>query len=223
VGLFTLGMGCAALKEAWQRWQRSWQHPRRCIAQLTVGSQVSFHGMLTSQNSLLKSYISQTPCAFWQVQLLAISSGVKGVPHATLMKTLHSQAAIMVQDHTGEIPVHIAQATVELCNHDHLSDAQDLLRRFQHPGTLRFLEEIGLEQAARRHRTVIERILRPGDKLVVWGKVVGRGNVMVVEATHLSDSDAYQHYGTLGALLVGLMASYIGLGVLWYALRQLWG
>ncbi|WP_008317513.1 hypothetical protein [Leptolyngbya sp. PCC 6406] len=65
----------------------------------------------------------------------------------------------------------------------------------------------------RRNLKVIERVLVPGDAIVVWGTVREQEGVRRIWARRISDSQTYPLYGAVLVAIASFIVTYICLGI----------
>ncbi|MGI0482330.1 hypothetical protein ACN4EE_16290 [Geminocystis sp. CENA526] len=212
IGLFALFMSASAIVQAWHKFQYLYQYPEKLISRLKKGDRAKIRAKISPHSQLILSPITNTQCAVWHIGLYS-----KNTQPNLHKKFFQSQGIISIFDRTGTIKVDLEQVVIELLEHNYFNDYQYLLKPFKDERTKVFLEQY-LGKIVIKNLSVVEKILLPQDKIIVWGKLEIIDKQKILVASKISDSVAYQISAVILFTFGGLFGVYLSLALIWYSI-----
>lgn len=215
IGVFALLMSVSTIVQAWHKFLYLYQYSPKFISGLKKGDLARITGKISPHSQLRLSPITNTQCAVWHIGLYS-----KNTQPNLNKKFFQSQGIITIFDRTGKIQVNLEQVLIELLEHNYFTDYQYLLKSFKDERTRVFVERY-LGKMVIKNLCIVEKILLPQDKIIVWGKLEIIDKQKIFVASKIGDSVAYQIYGIILFTFGGLFGTNISMALIWYSLKQL--
>jgi hypothetical protein len=216
IGFLVLLAGIVGLLEIANRLIFLLKHPRAYINNLRVEDQVCIKGLISDEIHLIKSPLTNSDCAFWQI--IIKSQGMNSELFA--YKKIKSQTPLKIDDDTGIIKIILAHSQIELCRQVHFWDHQNMVKSFANSNTIKFLNEMLPRRKNNSNLTVSEYIIKPQDQLFIWGKLIEKDGDKVILAEKISDSLFYQISGIIIGAIISYFVIFIAFSMIYFGINQ---
>ncbi|TAE58539.1 MAG: hypothetical protein EAZ76_04295 [Nostocales cyanobacterium] len=230
-GLIFVGVGIFLIIHCSEKINLFRKHKQQRIGEIKPGKKVFISGYIGQHKKLIKSPITNKPCAAWEVYVYTSSSTKSKVGYRkVILLYLSSDQSLTLTDRVNKIDIfpektssftmflgRMLESVFQISKSPNFMDHQNFLSEFSDPQTLKFLRLNNFNQlnylGLRRQLTVVEKILIPGDKLYVWGEAMRHENKTVINAKLISDTMKWQILILIMLLFIGLIILVVGLGM----------
>lgn len=162
-----------------------YEYQKHSISQVETDTKAEISGYICEDYDLMRSPVTGTYCAYWEVYVYTTKSRPKGGSRRVTLLSLSSNQPLIISDGSDEILVPLDQVPhflgilrlqlIEIARPAYFSDSQNLLFGFREQCTVEFLEKQNLNHHSilgmRRNLRVIEKVIVPRDKIFAWGTV----------------------------------------------------